>query len=59
MSGKSNRGIREGTGKPTCSQPSRARSAVFKGGESDGTDPKPGDLHEGRVKRGESHVEAR
>lgn len=35
-----------------------ARSAVFKGGESNGHDPKPDDLHAGKVKHGESHVEA-
>lgn len=36
-----------------------ARAAVFKRGESLGYDPKPGDLCTSRVKRGESHVEAR
>ena len=35
------------------------RAAVFKGGESIGHNPKPDDLGMGRVKRGESHVEAR
>ncbi len=35
------------------------RAAVFKRGESIGHDPKPDDLDSGRVKRGESHVEAR
>ncbi len=34
-----------------------ARAAVFKRGESSGCDPKPDDLHEGKTKRGESHVE--
>ena len=51
--------IMEGVGKPIWPQPSRARATVFKRGESDGHDPKPSDLREGRVKRGESHVEAR
>ena len=37
---------------------SEARAAVFKGGESNGYDPKPGDLRVGKVKHGESHVEA-
>ncbi len=37
---------------------SEARAAVFKGGESNGHDPKPDDLRVGKVKRGESHVEA-
>ena len=36
-----------------------ARATVFKRGEPRGYDPKPGDLYTGRVKRGESHVEAR
>ena len=35
------------------------RATVFKRGEPRGYDPKPGDLCIGRVKRGESHVEAR
>ena len=35
------------------------RAAVFKRGESYGHDPNPDDLHVGRVKRDESHVEAR
>ncbi len=35
-----------------------ARATVFKGGEPRGYDPKPSDLHGGKVKRGESHVEA-
>ncbi len=35
-----------------------ARATVFKGGESIGYDPKPGDLRMGKAKRGESHVEA-
>ena len=38
---------------------SEARAAVSKGGESLGHDPKPDDLRVGRVKHGESHVEAR
>ena len=38
---------------------SEARAAVFKRGESDGCDPEPSDLHAGRVKRAERHVEAR
>ena len=38
---------------------SEVRAAVFKGGESNGYDPNPDDLRVGRVKRGESHVEAR
>ena len=36
-----------------------ARATVFKRGESIGCDPKPGDLYASRVKRVESHVEAR
>ena len=35
------------------------RATVFKRGESWGYDPKPSDLHVGRVKRAERHVEAR
>ena len=35
-----------------------ARAAVFKRGEPSGYDPKPDDLRVGKVKRGESHVEA-
>ena len=35
-----------------------ARAAVFKRGESNGHDPNPGDLRVGKVKRGESYVEA-
>jgi hypothetical protein len=35
-----------------------ARAAVFKRGESDGHDPNPGDLHVGKAKHDESHVEA-
>jgi hypothetical protein len=35
------------------------RTAVFKRGESNGYDPEPSDLREGRAKRGESCVEAR
>lgn len=31
---------------------------MFKRGESTGHDPKPSDLHEGKVKRAERHVEA-
>ena len=58
MVGESNRSIREGTGKPTWPQCIRTRAAVFKGGESIGHNPKPGDLRVGKVKRGESHVEA-
>ena len=34
------------------------RAAVFKGGESTGYDPKPDDLRAGKVKHGESYVEA-
>ena len=34
------------------------RAAVFKRGESDGRDPNPDDLSVGKVKHGESHVEA-
>jgi hypothetical protein len=34
------------------------RAAVFKRGESNGHDPKPGDLSMDKVKRGESYVEA-
>ena len=58
--GESNRSIREGIGKPTWPQRGFAhvRAAVPKGGESTGYDPKPGDLRVGKVKRGESHVEA-
>jgi hypothetical protein len=36
-----------------------ARAAVFKRGESNGYDPKPGDLSVDRTKRGESYVEVR
>ena len=58
--GESNPSIGEGIGKPTWPQPDfgRARAAVFKGGESNGYDPEPDDLRVGKVKRGESHVEA-
>jgi hypothetical protein len=35
-----------------------ARAAVFKRGESSGHDPNPDDLRVGKVKRGESRVEA-
>ena len=56
--GESNPIIGEGIGKPTWPQPSQARAAVFKGGESIGHDPKPGDLRVGKVKRAERHVEA-
>jgi hypothetical protein len=35
-----------------------ARAAVFKGGESNGHDPKPGDLCVDKVKRAERCVEA-
>ena len=59
MSGESNTRTVEGEGKPIRAQASRPRLTVFKRGESDGCDPKPSDLREGRVKRGESHVEAR
>ena len=59
MLGESNPTIGEGTGKPIRPQASRPRVTVFKRGESSGCDPKPGDLRVGRVKRGESHVEAR
>ena len=31
---------------------------MFKRGESTGHDPKPSDLHKGKVKRAERHVEA-
>ena len=55
---ESNLSTREGIGKPTWPQSSRTRAAVFKRGESSGYDPKPGDLVAGKVKRGESHVEA-
>ena len=58
MVGESKWIIHEGTGKPTWPQCIRTRAAVFKGGESTGHDPKPGDLRVGKVKRGESHVEA-
>nr|WNA21540.1 antimicrobial peptide P2 [uncultured bacterium] len=34
------------------------RAAVFKRGESNGYDPKPGDLRVGKVKRAERRVEA-
>lgn len=37
---------------------SSTRAAVFKRGESSGHDPNPDDLHAGKVKRGESCVEA-
>ncbi len=36
----------------------RSRAAVFKGGESNGYDPKPDDLRADKVKHGESYVEA-
>ena len=51
--------IMEGVGKPIWPQHFGARAAVLKRGESSGTDPEPGDLHAGKVKRGESHVEVR
>ncbi len=35
-----------------------ARATMFKRGESNGHYPKPDDLGMGKVKRGESHVEA-
>jgi hypothetical protein len=35
-----------------------ARATVFKRGESNGHNPKPSDLHKGKVKRAERHVEA-
>jgi hypothetical protein len=58
--GESNRIIRGGTGKPTWPQRgfAHARAAVFKRGEPDGHDPNPDDLHVGKVKRAERHVEA-
>ena len=65
MSGESNPFIGEGVGKPTWPQripwtsSTPARAAVFKRGESDGYDPKPGDLRVDRTKRGESYVEVR
>ena len=62
MFDESNRSIRGGVGKPTWPQGvalPRPRAAVFKCGESNGHDPKPGDLRVGRAKRGESYVEAR
>jgi len=63
--GESNPSIGADVAKATGPQPTTwtmstlARAAVFKGGESRGYDPKPSDLCVGRVKRGESHVEAR
>ena len=59
MLGESNPRIGEGEANATGPQHFGARAAVFKRGESSGYDPKPGDLRRGRVKRGESHVEAR
>jgi hypothetical protein len=62
--GESNPIIGEGIGKPTWPQritwtsSTRARAAVFKRGESNGHDPNPDDLRAGKVKHGESHVEA-
>ena len=38
--------------------PPHPRAAVFKRGEPGGHDPNPDDLHDGKVKRGESRVEA-
>ena len=38
--------------------PLGARATVFKRGESNGHDPKPGDLHVDKAKRAERHVEA-
>lgn len=58
---ESNPFIGGGIGKPTWSQDvalPRSRAAVFKRGESYGHDPKPGDLRVGKVKHGESYVEA-
>lgn len=56
---ESNPSIGEGIGKPTWPQcVLRTRAAVFKRGESSGHDPNPDDLHDGKVKRGESCVEA-
>ena len=57
MSGESNPFIGEGIGKPTWPQ-HYARAAVFKRGEPNGHDPNPDDLRAGKVKRGESRVEA-
>ena len=60
LNGESNTSIVEGIGKPIRPQPrTEARATVFKRGEPIGYDPKPSDLHAGRAKRGESHVEAR
>ena len=57
--GESNPIIGGGIGKPTWPQHLRdVRAAVFKRGESGGYDPKPDDLGVGKVKHGESHVEA-
>ena len=56
--GESNPIIGEGEGKPTRPQHICVRAAVFKRGESTGYDPKPDDLGVGKVKHGESHVEA-
>ena len=60
--GESNPFIGEGIGKPTWPQgvalPRFPRAAVFKRGESHGHDPNPDDLRAGKVKHGESHVEA-
>lgn len=62
MYGESNPIIGEGTGKPTWLQgvalPRFPRAAVFKGGESYWHDPNPSDLRVGKVKHGESYVEA-
>ena len=55
---ESNRCIREGIGKPIRPQYIRTRATVFKRGESNGHDPNPDDLRAGKVKHGESRVEA-
>ena len=57
-SDESNRCIREGVGKPIGPQYIRTRATVFKRGESNGHDPNPDDLRAGKVKHGESRVEA-
>ena len=60
--GESNPIIGGGIGKPTWPQmggfATSLRAAVFKRGEPGGHDPNPDDLRAGKVKRGESRVEA-
>ena len=56
---ESNPSIGGGIGKPIRPQcVLRTRATVFKRGESNGHDPNPDDLRVGKVKHGESRVEA-